>query len=248
MTTFLITVAYDGTAYAGWQVQPHAATVQGVLEQAARLLNGEETTVLGAGRTDAGVHARGQAARFTTRRNIDATRVPAALNAHLPEDVAVVAAREVDAGFHPIRDARAKHYRYTYKVADHFDPFDRRYVLRVDQPLDTDAMRIAAGHLRGEHDFAPFEKAGSPRDSTVRRLTRLDVTQDGDYIYADFVGNGFLYGMARNLAGTLLRVGLGRLDPDDIPPGLSAGSRSIAGPCLAAHGLCLMTVDYEENA
>lgn len=245
---FCITVAYDGTAYAGWQVQPGATTVQGVLERSAERINGEPTTVLGAGRTDAGVHARGQAARFGTSRDLDENKVPHALNAHLPEDVVVIDAREVDPGFHPIRDARAKRYRYTMKVARYADPFDRAYVLRLDSPPDVEAMRRAAAHLVGEHDFAPFEKSGSPRPSTVRTLRQLDVVTSGDYIHVEFVGSGFLYGMARNLAGTLLRVGQGGLDPDSIPSGLAAGSRAIAGPCLAAHGLCLMGVDYGEFA
>jgi tRNA pseudouridine38-40 synthase len=244
LNLFCITVAYDGTAYAGWQVQPNAATIQGVLERAAEELNGEPTSVLGAGRTDAGVHARGQAARFSTGRGLSAAKVPAALNAHLPEDVVVTAARAVEPGFHPIRDAVAKHYRYTFRQSPVSSPFDRRFVLRVDDDLDLDAMRRSAGFLRGKHDFAGFEKSGSPRDSTVRTLLQLDVTASEDYIYADFVGTGFLYGMARNLAGTLLRAGRGKLDPEAIPAGLAERSRAIAGPCLAAHGLCLMKVDY----
>ena len=247
LTTFCLRVAYDGTAYAGWQVQPDAATVQGTLEHAAERLNGEPTRVLGAGRTDAGVHARGQAVRFQTPRDLDAARVPHALNAFLPTDVVVVGARAVPEGFHPIRDAVAKVYRYTFKVAAFGDPFDRRYVLRVDDPLDRDAMRAAAAHLVGERDFAAFEKTGSPRESTVRTLAQLDVVGDGDYIHVRLVANGFLYGMARNLAGTLLRAGRRSLDPAAIPAALRAGSRSVAGPCLPAHGLCLMDVTYPEE-
>ena len=241
-------MAYDGTAYAGWQVQPHALTVQEVLERAAEAINGEKTGVAGAGRTDAGVHARGQAARFATRRDLDERTVPRALNSRLPEDVVVVGAREVGERFHPIRDARLKHYRYSFKPAPFRDPFDDRYVLRVEGRLDLDAMGRAAAALAGEHDFAPFEKSGSPRESTVRRLASLDVTASGNYIYADFVGNGFLYGMARNLAGSLLRAGQGGLDPDSIPERLAMGDRLIAGPRLAARGLCLMGVDYGDNA
>jgi tRNA pseudouridine38-40 synthase len=243
--TFRITVAYDGTAYAGWQVQPDAATVQGVLERAAERLNGERTPVLGAGRTDAGVHARGQAARFTTTRDLAAERVPHALNAFLPEDVVVTGAVAVEAGFHPIRDAVAKHYRYSLKSAEFDDPFDRRYVLRIPERPDLDAMRAAAAHLVGTRDFAGFEKSGSPREHTVRTLTRLDVVEEGAYIQLHFVADGFLYGMARNLAGTLLRAGQGALAPDALPDGLATRSRTVAGPCLPAHALCLMRVHYE---
>lgn len=244
---FRITIAYEGTAYAGWQLQPGAATVQGVLEQAAECLNGEPTRIQGAGRTDAGVHALGQAARFSTQRTLDAARVPHALNAYLPEDVVVRAAAEVPGAFHPVRDARAKHYRYTLRVGEFDDPFDRRFVLRIPRVPDVEAMRQAARHFEGTHDFRAFEKAGSPRGSTVRTLVQLDVRQDRDYIQLHFVGTGFLYGMARNLAGTLLRVGQGRLGPDLIPPGLACGDRAIAGPCLPALGLCLMDVAYDDT-
>ena len=244
--TFRITVAYDGTAYAGWQVQPNAATVQGVLELAAERLNGRPASVLGAGRTDAGVHARGQAARFACFRDIAAERIPAALNAFLPEDVVVTGAVEVSAEFHPIRDATAKHYRYTFRVSPHPDPFDRRYVLRVPDPIDPEPMRSVAALLVGERDFAPFEKTGSPRESTVRRLTRLDVAPAGEYIHLDLVANGFLYGMARNLAGTMLRAGQGALEPEEVERGLSTLHRGIAGPCLPAHGLTLMHVTYPD--
>jgi len=247
LRTFRISVAYDGTAYAGWQVQPHAETVQGVLERAAARINGEPTRVLGAGRTDAGVHAKGQAARFATRRDLEAARVPHALNAQLPPDVVVTAAVRVPDAFHPIGDALGKHYRYTLRLSEHPDPFDRLRVLHLRDVLDTGAMRAAAAGLLGEHDFAPFEKVGSPRSSTVRTLSQLDVSADEPYIHIDLVGNGFLYGMARNLAGTLWRVGRGRLSPESIPPGLVARDAGIAGPCLPARGLCLMQVFYAED-
>ena len=245
-STFRIRVAYDGTGYAGWQVQPDATTVQGVLERAAERLNGEPTRILGAGRTDAGVHAFAQAARFTTSRSLDANRVPGALNAFLPEDVAVRGATRVNAGFHPIRDARGKHYRYTFKVGAFDDPFDRRYVLRVEEPLQIDAMRAAAGALTGKRDFELFEKRGSPRDTTVRDLRQLDVEVEGDYIQLHLVADGFLYGMARNLAGTLLRVGRGSLDAASLERRFADGEREIAGPCLPPHGLCLINVTYDD--
>jgi tRNA pseudouridine38-40 synthase len=246
--TFHITVAYDGTGYGGWQVQNDVATVQGVVERAAEAVNGSFERVLGAGRTDAGVHARAQAARFRTERDLNAQRVPHALNAHLPEDVVVNGAREVSKDWHPIGDAIAKSYRYTFRVGEFDDPFRRRFVHRVPDALDMGAMCAAAGFLTGRYDFAPFEKSGSPRESTHRTLARLDVLREGDYIYVDFEGDGFLYGMARNLAGTLFRVGRGRLDPERIPDALAHGDRTIAGPCLPAQGLCLMGVAYRDPA
>lgn len=244
---FAITVAYDGTAYGGWQVQQGTATVQGVLEAAARDLNGREERILGAGRTDAGVHARGQVARFTTERDLSAGRVPHALNAFLPEDVVVVGAREVAPGWHPIREARGKRYRYTLRVAEFDDPFDSRYVHRLAEAPDVAAMRRAASRLPGKRDFQAFQKAGSPRTTTVRTLARLDVATEGHYIHLEFVADGFLYGMARNLAGTLLRVGQGFLAVESLPPAPLDLPREIAGPCLPANGLCLMEVYYDRN-
>ena len=244
MKTFCIRVAYDGSNYAGWQVQSGVETIQGCLERAAAAINGEASSVLGAGRTDAGVHADAQAARFRTTRDLDARQVPHALNAHLPEDIVVFGAVEVDAGFHPIRDARGKHYRYTFRVGAFDSPFDRAFVYRIADRPDPGRMREAAEFLRGTHDFAGFQKSGSPRPSTVRTLRRVDVREAGEYIQVDIEGDGFLYGMARNLAGTLLRTGRGSLHPEAIPEGLRICDRAIAGPCLPAHGLRLVQVSY----
>jgi len=244
---FRISIGYDGGAYAGWQIQPDAVTIQGELERAAERLNGIPSRVMGAGRTDAGVHARGQAARFETTRELTSERVPAALNAHLPEDIVVWRAVNVDSSFHPIRDAQWKHYRYAIRVASYDDPFDRNYVYRVSDPLNAGVMREAAGLLVGERDFAPFQKAGSPRESTVRNLRRLDVVCEGEYIHIHLVATGFLYGMARNLAGTLLRVGRESLQPGELARGLASLDHAVAGPCLPARGLCLMDVAYAEE-
>jgi len=244
LKTFCIRVAYRGTRYAGWQRQTNALSIQAVLEAAAEAVNGEPSPVLGAGRTDAGVHARAQAARFRTPRDLDARGVPHALNAHLPDDIVVHGAQEVGEAFHPIGDAIRKHYRYTLRIAEFDSPFDRDFVHRIPDALDLAAMREAAGHLRGTHDFAAFQKSGSPRPSTVRTLHQVDVAATDEYIGLDIEGDGFLYGMARNLAGTLLRVGRAALDARAIPAGLAALDPRIAGPCLPARGLCLMRVDY----
>ena len=244
MKTFCIRIAYDGTAYAGWQRQSNVTTVQSVLEHAAEAVNGEPTSILGSGRTDAGVHAEAQAARFRTPRDITAERVPHALNAHLPDDVVVIGALDVADEFHPIRDAIGKRYRYTLRVAPFDSPFDRGVVERVTDSLDIERMRAAARHLVGRHDFAAFEKSGSPRPSTIRTLRRVDVTEVEEYIHLYFEGDGFLYGMARNLAGTLLRAGRRALDPGTIPSALASFDRSVAGPCLPARGLRLMQVFY----
>jgi tRNA pseudouridine38-40 synthase len=243
---FRLTVAYDGTAYAGWQVQRDRTTVQGVLEQAAERLNGEPSPVHGASRTDAGVHARGQACRFSTPLDLTAARVPNALNAFLPEDVVVTEAVEAPEGFHPVRDARGKHYRFSFRVALVEDPFTRRYALRLKRRPDVEAMRQAAALLVGTHDFRAFEKVGSPRENTVRTLSRLDVQESGEYIHVDLLANGFLYGMARNLAGSLLRVGERGFDAATVSAWLAEPRRGSAGPILPPHGLCLIKVFYDD--
>jgi tRNA pseudouridine38-40 synthase len=243
---FRLTVAYDGTSYAGWQAQQGPSTVQGVLERAAERLNGEPTPVPGASRTDKGVHARGQACRFTTPHDLPAGRVPRALNGFLPDDVVVTAAVDAPPGFHPVRDARAKLYRYSLRVGRVEDPFTRRYALRIARRPDLDAMRAAAALLVGTHDFRSFEKAGSPREHTVRTLSRLDVAESGEYIHVDLLANGFLYGMARNLAGSLLRVGERGFDAAAVSSWLAHPRRGSAGPILPPHGLCLMQVFYDD--
>jgi tRNA pseudouridine38-40 synthase len=243
---FRVTLAYDGTGYAGWQVQRDLPTVQGALERAAERLNGEETRVPGASRTDSGVHARGQVCRFETRRSIDARQVPHALNAYLPPDIVALAAAEAPPGFHPVGDARGKLYRYTFRAAPFEDPFARRYALRVSRRPDVPAMRAAAKTLLGTHDFRAFQKTGSPREHTVRTLSRLDVVESGEYIHVDLLANGFLYGMARNLAGALLRVGERGLDPAVAASWLADPGPLSAWTFLPPHGLCLMQVFYEE--
>lgn len=243
---FRLTVAYDGTGYAGWQVQKGRPTVQGALEEAAERLNGEPTPVPGASRTDAGVHARGQACRFPTPRNLPAGRVPRALNGFLPDDVVVTDAVEAPPGFHPVRDARGKLYRYSFRVGRVEDPFTRRYALRIARRPDVEAMRAAAALLVGTHDFRSFEKVGSPREHTVRTLSRLDVVESGEYIHVDLLANGFLYGMARNLAGSLLRVGERGFDAASVSAWLARPRRGSAGPILPPHGLCLMQVFFDD--
>jgi tRNA pseudouridine38-40 synthase len=183
--------------------------------------------------------------RFLTRRDRPAARVPAALNSFLPEDVVVTGAFDAPEGFHPVRDARGKHYRYTFRVAAFDDPFTRRYEMRLARRPDVAAMRAAAALLTGTRDFRAFEKAGSPRESTVRTLQRLDVSESGAYIHVDLVADGFLYGMARNIAGTLLRVGERGLDAKAVASWLDAPRRGSAGPFLPPHGLCLMEVFYD---
>lgn len=241
-----ITLAYDGTNYAGWQVQPaaHGLTIQGVVAAAINRLTGEDIVPVAAGRTDAGVHARGQVISFHSEASIPIERWPLALNSVLPDDIVALEAEETAPGFHARYQARWKWYRYTIYNHRVPDVFSRYYSWQVRQPLDVAAMARGAAFLEGEHDFRSFCAAGSPVRHFIRRVERVQVTRDGPRIYFDVVANGFLYHMVRIIVGTLVESGRGRLAPEAIPAILAARSREQAGPTAPARGLCLERVAY----
>jgi len=240
-----LTLAYDGTAYAGWQVQPDHVTIQGVLETALQKITGETIRVTASGRTDAGVHALGQVASLST----DSTLAPAvllkALNAELPRDVAVRDVCEAPDGFHAIRDARRKCYRYVISDAPIRDVFARGYSWQYTQRLDEVAMQRAAQGLVGTHDFCSFESSGAPRQTTVRTVYRLSVCRrDDGKLQIEVEADGFLYNMVRAIVGTLVEVGRGA-EVDTYPVQvLEAKDRSAGGPTAPAEGLFLVKVDY----
>jgi tRNA pseudouridine38-40 synthase len=250
---YRITLAYDGTEFHGWQRQTAAEggplrTVQHVLERAVWSTIHERVPVLGASRTDAGVHARGQVAAFTCQRRVPVSRLPMALTSALPKDVLVHRAEEVHELFDPISDAVCK--GYTYRIAHGKPPFwpdlfRRREVHRSWIPLNAFAMDAAAQALVGTHDFAAFAKAGHGRESTVRRVLRCAVIEeDANQLRVEIAGTGFLHNMVRIIAGTLVDVGRGRLAPDEVAAILASGDRSRAGQTLPANGLCLMWIEY----
>lgn len=238
---------YEGTAYLGWQRQPQGPTVQEVLEEALARLVGRRVPVVGSGRTDAGVHALGQVANFRVVSRIPTERFAAALNAHLPGDVAVLEVTEVPWGFHARRDARWKHYRYTLLCRPSRPALERGRVYHVPLPLDLEAMRAAARILVGRHDFRAFAAADPHRRrrSTVREMGRAAVTRVGERVHLDFVASGFLYRMVRTLAGTLLEVGLGKRPPASVAELLAGAPRAAAGPSLPPRGLTLVAVHYD---
>ncbi len=252
---FKLTVAYDGTGFHGWQKQvpPDAPeplrTVQGVLEQTVREVVREPITLLGASRTDAGVHARGQVATFATAATIPVERMARALNSRLPDEIQVVEATVVADSFNPIGDATGKGYRYAiaHGTADgaRRPLFDRHFVATVESRLCPERMDIAARALVGEHDFTSFTRKNHGRDTTVRTVYDCRVHADGpDRLHIDVSGNGFLYNMVRIIAGTLVDVGRERRTPESIPAILAARDRAAAGPTLPPEGLCLMWVRY----
>ena len=244
MKRIKLTVAYDGTDYCGWQIQKNGITVEEVLNRALSRLTGENITVIGASRTDAGVHARGNVAVFDTNTRIPAERLTYALNALLPEDVTVVRSEEVPAGWHPRKCVSVKTYEYRILNREFPDPVRRRDTYFVSFRLDIERMREAAQYLIGEHDFKSFCSAQTTVEDTVRTIYDLDIDKEGDLITIRVRGNGFLYNMVRIIAGTLAVVGRGYFEPQDIKVMLAERDRTKAGVTAPPQGLTLMGIEY----
>lgn len=246
MKRIKLTVAYDGTDYCGWQIQKNGITVEEVVNRALSRLTGEEITVVGASRTDAGVHARGNVAVFDTDTRIPAERIAYAVNALLPEDVVVVRSEEVPAGWHPRKCVSVKTYEYRILNKEFPDPVRRRDTYFVSFSLDIERMRRAAEYLKGEHDFKSFCSAQTAVETTVRTIYDLDIKKEGEIITIRVRGNGFLYNMVRIIAGTLAGVGRGYFEPEDMERVLEAKDRTKAGVTAPPQGLTLVGIEYEK--
>ena len=247
MPTVLLTIAYDGTIYSGWQVQPNGLAVQQVVEEALEQLLKERVQVRSSGRTDAGVHAFAMAAAFTTSRNLPLRAFVEGANRFLPADIAVQDARIVPEGFKPITMAHAKQYRYTIINSSVRSPLDRLYSWQVREPLDLVAMAEGAGRFVGSHDFAAFRASNCVARTTVRRIDSVQISRQGARITIDVIGGGFLKNMVRVMVGTLVDIGKGRFTPSDIDRLLQDGDRKEAGSTAPACGLCLIEVIYPEE-
>lgn len=237
-------VAYDGTDYCGWQIQPNGITVEEVLNRALSRLTGEEIRVIGASRTDAGVHARGNIAVLDTASTIPAERFAYAVNPLLPEDIVVVKSEEVPQDWHPRYQNSVKTYEYRILNREMPDPLKRKYTWHVSFPLDIDKMREAAEHLKGQHDFRSFCSVHTAVKSTVRTIYTLDIVKSGDEIIIRISGDGFLYNMVRIIAGTLAEVGRGFRTPEDVRDLLTAKEREQAGATAPPQGLTLIRIEY----
>jgi tRNA pseudouridine38-40 synthase len=273
VTTFKITLAYDGTGFVGWQRQAAGTSIQGLLEDALRDLDGRAVTVVGAGRTDAGVHALGQVAAFSLDRTIAADVLVRAVNARLPPAVRILAAAEAPPDFHPRFSARAKTYRYRIWSGEVISPFERHYAWHVTGDLDVERMASAARLVEGRHDFAAFQATGSETQTTerevfssvvrrattmVRRATTEDteartsrsmhsdvrVLRGGELIHYEIIGDGFLRHMVRTIVGTLVEIGRGRRSVESIADTICSCDRAGAGITAPPEGLFLVAVSY----
>ena len=248
MRRILLTVEYDGTAYAGWQRQLNGLAVQQVLEEALSRACGENVAVTGASRTDAGVHALGQAAHFDTASAIPPEKFPFVLNTMLPRDIRVHTGREVPAGFHARFMTSGKRYTYRMVNSRHGSAIRRNTHLHVPLALDVAAMDRAAQALMGQHDFAAFQASGGTAKTTVRTMRGVSLSRQGDEIVFVIEGDAFLYNMVRIIAGTLVEIGLHRRGEDAFIEAFRTGSRLSLGVTAPPHGLELTEVFYPESA
>ena len=257
MGTLKLTLAYDGTRYAGWQVQKNGGagqgargkgrprpTIQGTLEDVLRRVLQERVKVVGSGRTDAGVHALAQVAHVATETTVSRERLLRSRNQLLPPDIAVMRIQQANGGFHARFDAARKRYRYRVFAGAVVSPFIRPYVYQVRASLNLSAMWREAAALTGRHDFRAFARAGSSKGGTRRTITSVRVIRQGEELHLEVEGSGFLHTMVRSIVGTLLDIGRGRLPPGTIRRMLKTGDRRLAGTTAPAKGLTLVRVTY----
>ena len=238
----LLTVAYQGARYSGWQIQPRSPTVQGKIQARLETMTQHALRLRAAGRTDAGVHAAGQVANFRTTSDIPNKGFLRGLNAMLPDDIGIREVREVSLAFDARRHNTGKRYRYSLYNLRPASPIHAPNTWHVRRPLDLLAMAQAGAHLCGRHHFDAFRSARCDRENTLRTLYRVTVAQDGPLVHIDVEGSAFLRNMVRIIAGTLLEAGRGRMDPDAVPGILAGLDRRKAGPTAPPHGLSLMEV------
>ncbi len=244
MKRIMLTVAYDGTNYHGWQRQPNGETIESVLNRCLTALLREEIEVIGASRTDSGVHALCNIAVFDTDTNIPPEKLSYALNARLPADIKIQGSKEVDASFHPRHCDSRKTYEYRIYNAEFPMPAERLYAHFSYVPYDVERMKKAARYFEGTHDFKSFCSTDTHVENTVRQIERVEVNKNENKIVIRAVGRGFLYNMVRIMAGTLMEVGRGNLEPQDMERILAAKDRSAAGPTAPACGLTLTGYEF----
>jgi tRNA pseudouridine38-40 synthase len=245
MNNYKMMIQYDGTRYRGWQrLNDSDCTIQGKIEQVLEKMLGESIEICGAGRTDAGVHAKEQVANFHCTQSLDEDKTLLYLNEYLPKDIRVTKVSVASPRFHSRLNAVGKVYCYEILKAGHYNVFQQRYMWEMNKNLNLDRMRQAAQFLVGEHDFAGFCTKTGKKKSSVRQIFSIDITESKDTVRITFSGNGFLYNMVRIITGTLVEVGLGKKTVEDVSVILDTKDRSIAGEKAPANGLTLVKVQY----
>ncbi len=247
MRNIKLVIEYDGKEFNGWQKQPTKLNIQGEIEKAIKQITGEEVDLTASGRTDAGVHALGQVANFKTNSNIPIEKIPIALNSNLKKSIVIKSAEEVEERFHSRLNCKRKTYRYIINNSKYGTAIYRNLETHIPMKLDIQKMQEAVKYFEGEHDFKAFKASGTSSKSSVRTIYKAEVIDAGnERIYIELTGNGFLYNMVRIIAGTLVEVGLGKIEPNEIKTIRESKKRENAGKTLPPQGLYLVNVEYEK--
>lgn len=245
MRNIKLTIEYDGKDFNGWQKQPNKLNIQGTIEKAIEQITGEQVELNASGRTDAGVHALGQVANFKTNSNLPIEKWPLALNANLKKSIVIKSAEEVDERFHSRLTCKRKTYRYVINNSTYGTAIYRNLETHIPQKLNIEKMKKAVKFFEGEHDFKAFKASGTSSKSSIRTIYNAEVIEaKNDRIYIELTGSGFLYNMVRIIAGTLIEVGLGKIEPEEIQNIIQSKDRSEAGKTLPPQGLYLLKVEY----
>lgn len=246
MRNIKLTIEYDGKEFNGWQKQPTKLNIQGTIEQAIKIVTGEEVDLAASGRTDAGVHALGQVANFKTNSNIPIDKIAIALNSNLKKSIIIISAEEVVERFHSRLTCKKKTYRYVINNSEFSSAIYRNLETHIPQKLNVIKMKEAAKYFEGEHDFKAFKASGTSSKSSVRTIYKAEVKQmPNNRIYIELTGNGFLYNMVRIIVGTLVEVGVEKIQPEDVVKIIDSKDRNLAGKTLPPNGLYLVEVEYE---
>ena len=245
MRNIKLTIEYDGKDFNGWQKQPDKLNIQGSIEEAIKQVTGENVELNASGRTDAGVHSLGQVANFKTNSNLPINKFPIAINSKLKRSIRILSAEEVDLNFHSRLACKRKTYRYIINNSPVASAIYRNLETYIPQKLDIEKMKQAIKFFEGEHDFKAFKASGTSSKSSIRTIFKADIIEmPNNRIYIELTGNGFLYNMVRIIAGTLVDVGLQKIQPEDIPNIIEQGKREMAGKTLPPNGLYLVKVEY----
>ena len=245
MKNIKLTIEYDGKEYNGWQKQPNKLNIQGEIERAIQNITGEQVELIGSGRTDAGVHAFGQVANFKIDSDFPIEKMAIAINSQLKKSIRIKKTEEVSQEFHSRYNCHSKTYQYVIDNSEQGSAIYRGLSYHVPQELDVEKMQKAVTYFVGEHDFSSFKSSGTSSKSSVRTIYKAELKQDGDRIIIELTGNGFLYNMVRIIAGTLVDVGIGKIEPNEIPEIIKMQRRENAGKTLPPNGLYLMKVMYQ---